>query len=63
MSSGPWLFKKTDLNRALDVAAERPDQVARIEITKDGFIALILTGAAPASSDDDDWDKALANDR
>jgi len=64
VSRGPWPPKLTDLNRALDVAAKRPDQVARVEITKDG-IALILTGAAdqPASSTDEDWDKALANDR
>ena len=64
VSSGLWPFKKTDLNRALDVAAKRPDQVARVEITKDG-IALILTAAAdqPASSTDEDWEKALANDR
>jgi hypothetical protein len=46
------------------VAAKQPAQVARVEITKDG-IALILTGAAdqPASSTDEDWEKALANDR
>ena len=64
MSRGPWPFKLTDLNRALDAAAKRPDQVARVEITKEG-IAIILTGAAghPASSTEEDWEKALANDR
>ena len=64
MSQGPWPFKESDLTRALEVAAKRPDQVARVEITKDG-IALILTGAAGqrASSSEEDWEKALANDR
>ena len=64
MSHGPWPFKESDLKRALKVAAKQPAQVARVEITKDG-IALILTGATgqPASSIEDDWDKALANDR
>ena len=64
VSHGPWLLTKSLLNRVLDAAAKRPDQVARVEITKDG-IALILTGAAdqPASSTEEDWEKALANDR
>jgi hypothetical protein len=62
VSRGPWPFKKTDLKRALKVAGELPDQVARVEITKDGGIALILSGAAgqPVSSTEEDWEKALA---
>jgi len=63
VSRGSWPFKKTDLRRALEVAAEQPDQVARVEITKNGNIALILNDGQPVPSADDDWDKALANDR
>ena len=66
MSRGSWLFKITDLNRALDAAAKRPDQVARVEITKDGSIVLILNGEKSpinAPSGALTWDEALANDR
>ena len=59
---GPWPFKQSDVTRALKAVLKLPDpSIARVEITKDG-IAIILTGGAPAPSDDDDWDKALSND-
>ena len=66
VSRGPWLLTKSLLNRVLDAAAKRPDQVARVEITKDGSIVLILNGEkspSDAPSGTLTWDEALAQSR
>ena len=62
---GPWPFKQSDVTRAVKAVLKLPDpSIARVEITKGG-IAIVLTGAAdqPASSTEEDWEEALANDR
>ena len=57
-------FKERDVTRALKAAAKAGHQVTGFEITKAGniFVHTGKTGQS-ASSADDDWDKALANDR
>ena len=64
MSRGPLTFKLTDLKRALKGAAELGHQVIGFEITKAGSI-LVHTGktSQPIPSTEDEWDKAISNDR
>jgi hypothetical protein len=51
------------LNRVLDAATKRPDQVARVEITKDGSIVFVLNGENASAPDGASWDEAISNDR
>jgi hypothetical protein len=63
---GPIKFKQRDLTRALKATKAAGHVAARVEIIdpKGGKIVLILSDEKPTPlSTQDDWDKALSNDR
>jgi hypothetical protein len=65
MGRSPSTFKQTDLTRAMKAVAAAGVDVARIEIDKDGKIAIITGRAAELrdaeSSDLDAWIAKYAN--
>ena len=65
VARGSLTFKQTDVTRLLKAAEKAGHHAPRVEITKDGKLVLVLNEAAsqPASSTEEDWEKALANDR
>ena len=63
MSRGTQLFKQSDLTRALKAAKAAGVEVARIEIAKDGTIAIDIgempVDTKPTKGSADDWDEAI----
>jgi hypothetical protein len=60
MGHGPCTFKKRDVKVALQAAREAGLEVARVEVGKDGKIAIIAS--KPLESDDskrNEWDEEL----
>lgn len=61
MSRGPQTFRQRDLSAAIKAAKAAGCEVARVEIGKDGRIAVILAGekeqpAGKTDSCDNEWD-------
>jgi hypothetical protein len=61
MGHGPSTFKESDLVRALRAAQKAGRKVTRVELEKDGKVALVFkTGTEDAhSSEVNEWDEAI----
>jgi len=58
MARQPCTFRETDLKRALRATVAAGVEVARIDVTKDGFSIIAETGSQPAPVSDLDEELA-----
>jgi hypothetical protein len=57
MSRAPSTFRQRDVTAAVRAVVAAGCQVVRVEIDKDGKIAVITTAAAPESTGASEWDR------
>jgi hypothetical protein len=58
MSRGPHTFKQTDITRAIRATVAAGVEVARVEVSQDGRIVVVLGKAGPVS-EPNPWDDAM----
>lgn len=57
---GPATFRQRDVTAAVKAVKAAGDEIARVEIGKDGKIVIITSREAEVAREIDEWDRALS---
>jgi len=61
MGKGSCTFKKSDFVRAVEAAREAKLEIARVEVSKDGSIVIIVaSGNGATASEGNEWDEVIS---